>query len=95
MKTARILFFAALLTVAAAAHFGVGIFEPELQRDVALRQLESSDAARQQMRAYESGRKMVLYAIDVSLPIAFIILFGTDIFSGATNKQQEGEIKDQ
>ncbi|MEL6104545.1 MAG: hypothetical protein AAFU85_00855 [Planctomycetota bacterium] len=93
MKTARILFFAALLTVTAAANFGVGIFEPEFRRDVALRQLESSDAARQKMRAYESSRRMALYALDASVPIAFLALFGADIFAGKSNAQKKENCK--
>ncbi|MEO1524913.1 MAG: hypothetical protein AAFX06_05725 [Planctomycetota bacterium] len=94
MKTARILFFAALITVTAAANFGVGIFEPEFSRDVALQQLESSDTARQQMRALESSRRTALYVLDATVPIAFIALFGADIFPGVFTNKQEGDVEE-
>ena len=91
MKTAKILFFAAVLLVTAAANFGVGIFEPEISRDVALRQFEADDAARQQMRALHSSRQTVLYALDASVPIAFVALFGSEILAGMFGNQKQGD----
>lgn len=71
--------FLAVVIFTVIVHTATVVFEPEIARDIALEQFESSDVAVQKMRAYESGKGYTFMLVDLAIPLAAVCLWGGDV----------------
>lgn len=93
----RILMFAVLIVGVSLWESGLYVGSPELQTEVALKQMDS-DSNQITMRAMERSRNMVSLIGPVVLALGLIVLFGRDVWvlcqkalsTGGSRNEEDG-----
>lgn len=81
MKHLKLFVFVIVVAIVCASHFAVTTFDPEVGTSIAVQQMQSDDAARETMRAYEAGKRSIFTMFDLAIPVAAVALFGGDFLA--------------